>query len=81
MHRLSSQRFKAINIEQLATPTDRLLGRVKLRFARGSMPVIDETTGQIIRYKPRAERPSILAGAFVFGIGMIIGIVVVAWPL
>ena len=81
MERMSSQRFKAINVEQLATPTDRMLGRVKLRFPRGSMPVIDEATGEIVRYKPRSQRPSILAGAFVFGIGMIIGIVVVAWPL
>ena len=80
MERMSSQRFKAINVEQLATPTDRMLGRVKLRFARGSMPVIDEETGEIVRYNPVAQRPSILAGAFEFGIGMIIGIVV-AWPL
>jgi hypothetical protein len=76
----TSQRYKAVNVEQLSTPTDRALVRVKRSFARGSIPIIDQETGEIVRYRPR-DRPSFLAGAFVFGIGMIIGMVVVAWPL
>jgi hypothetical protein len=80
----NSGRFRSVNADQLATPTDRMLvGRVERPIARGSVPVIDQETGEIIRYVkigPR-ERPNLLEGTFVFAIGMVIGIVVVAWPL
>ena len=80
----NSGRFRRVNVDQLATPTDRMLvGRVERLIARGSMPVIDQETGEIIRYvkvKP-SERPSFLEGTLVFAIGVLLGMVVVAWPL
>ena len=80
MNGLTSQRFKAVNADQLATPTDRMLGRVKRTLARGSVPVIDQETGEIIRYRPR-NRPSLLAGTFVFAVGVLLGMILVAAPL
>jgi hypothetical protein len=74
----TSGRFRSINSDQLATPTDRALsGRVQQRAMippapRGSVPIIDDATGEIIRYRPRDPMP-FGAKLLVFMTGMMLG--------
>ena len=80
----TSDRFQEVNADQLATATDRaLLGRVPTpELARGSTTQIyDATTTGLTPYRRETHRPSLLACSFVFACGMLLGIVVVGWPL
>jgi len=80
----TSGRFKEVNVEQLATPTDRaLVGRVPTPpLARGSTTnIYDETATAMVAYRREVDRPSVLACAFVFACGMVLGLITVGWPL
>jgi hypothetical protein len=76
-------RFKEVNVEQFATPTDRLLGRMPIPpRARGSTTnMYDETVPQLGTYRRKAQRPNLLTGAFVFSVGVLLGMLAIAWPL
>jgi hypothetical protein len=84
MHEWTSGRFKEVNVDQLATATDRaLVGRVPTpALARGSAAnLYDETSTSLTRYRRAVDRPSLLACAFVFACGMVLGLITVGWPL
>jgi hypothetical protein len=76
-------RFRTINKDQFATPTDRLLsGSVRnARIGRGSVPAMNPAT-EIINLPRLAHvrRPSAAFGTLVFLIGGVLGFSVVTWP-
>jgi hypothetical protein len=78
MLNFNSGQFRSVNSDQLATATDRMLsGRVqRLPVApRGSVPIIDQETGEIVRYRPRDKTP-VTVKLLVFLAGMALGMAV-----